>query len=381
MRILLFTEASSAGVGRHVVDLAEGLIAANHECHVLYGTERMDDRFALRVARLPLTALLRVQKTPGLSDLPILLRLRQYIQQHGPFDILHAHSTKAGLLLRIAALGCKGAVFYTPHAPLTMNPRLPSLVRCLLALLELALATVTSRLIAVSREEADHLKKFLVPGSKISVIPNGIEEAAIPVPKSQRSSAPVCIGFLGRLSSQKNVLMLLEAFALAFKPHDKVCLAIGGTGPELQALQARAESLGIASRVNWLGNCTATALNHFDIFALPSAYEGMPYVMLEALSAGLPLVATSVGGVRSVISDGVEGFVVAPGATLQFAEALRKLALNQQLRQDMGHRAAAKAAGFTLNRMIAETASVYQQVLGTPRRSRIPVRTSPVAAD
>lgn len=381
MKILLFTEASSAGVGRHVVDLAEGLIAAHHQCHVLYGTERMDDRFALRVARLPLTALLRVQKNPGLSDLPILLRLRQYIQQHGPFDILHAHSTKAGLLLRLAALGCKGAVFYTPHAPLTMNPRLPLPIRYSLALLELVLTTITSKLIAVSREEADHLKKFLVPGRKISVIPNGIEEAASPVPKSQRYSAPVCIGFLGRLSAQKNVLMLLEAFALAFKPHDQVSLAIGGTGPELQTLQAGAESLGIATRVNWLGDCTAAALNNFDIFALPSAYEGMPYVLLEALSAGLPLVATAVGGVRSVISDGVEGFVVDPGATLQFARALRKLAWNQQLRDDMGRRAVEKAAGFTLNRMVAETVSVYQRVLSTPRRSRIPVRTSPVAAD
>jgi len=381
MKILLFTEASSAGVGRHVIDLAEGLNFRDNECHLLYGIARMDRRFALRVAQLPQAIALPVQKNPSWSDLRILLRLRRYIKLHGPFEILHAHSTKAGLLLRLAAIGCRGSVLYTPHAPLTMNPRLPAAVRILLAFFEVVLALLTTRLIAVSLEEADHLTTCGVPPQKISVVSNGIEERTPPAPGKAQVLGSVRIGFLGRLSSQKNVGLLLDAFASAFRKEDSASLVIGGTGPELGILQAKAEALAIGNRVTWLGACTADAINEFDIFAIPSAYEGMPYVLLEALSAGIPVVATAVGGVRSVVSDGVEGFVVQPGATIQFAAALRKLATNEALRKSFGRQAAIRASQFPLSRMIAETVSVYQESICTVKRATVGVRTSAAAGD
>jgi len=380
MKILVFTEASSAGVGRHVIDLVEALVSHNHECHLLYGTKRMDRRFSSRAERLPHTCAIKVFKNPRCSDLSALLHLRRYIRLHGPFDILHAHSTKAGLLLRLAASGFKAAVVYTPHAPLTLNPRLSPLARFGLAHFELALARLTDRVIAVSREEAEHLALCGIPRRKLSVVANGIEPALVQASR-RHSTGPVRIGFLGRLSSQKNVNMLLEAFAAAFRCDEAVSLAIGGTGPEANALLAKAETLGILDRVNWLGECTADVMSTFDILALPSSYEGMPYVLLEALASGLPIVATAVGGVRSVIQDEVEGLVVQPGDSGQFGAALRKLATDPKLREAFSRNAIVRASSFTLNRMVEETFCVYQQSVRPSERLRVPVRTSPVAAD
>lgn len=174
MKILLFTEACAAGVGRHVMDLAEGLTAEGNECHVIYSCARMDDAFNSRISQFAKSHELPFRKHPHWSDLRLTKRLRNYAKKHGPFDILHGHSTKAGLLIRLAAFGLPGAVIYTPHAPLTMNRSLPLLARMALAFAELVLASLTWKIIAVSKEEGRHIQAWGVPKNKISVVPNGI---------------------------------------------------------------------------------------------------------------------------------------------------------------------------------------------------------------
>lgn len=378
MKILLFTEACAAGVGRHVMDLAEGLTASGHLCHVVYSCTRIDETFAARVADFPHTYELRFRRDPHPSDLSLSIRLHRYIQEQGPFDILHAHSTKAGLILRLAAIGLPGAVIYTPHAPMTMNPHLHFPVRLAVAATEAALSSLTWKVIAVSKEESAHLTRWGVPASKISVVPNGIEDAVL-----QRSSRnveePVNIGFLGRLSKQKNAALLLEAFADAFSSDSAVVLTIGGTGPEEEALRCRTHKLGIAERVRWRARCSAAAMADFDIFALPSSYEGLPYVLLEALRAGIPVAATAVGGVRSVIEDGVQGFVVNAGSRPLLARALRELAFNPGLRKRMSEAAISKAAEFSLDRMITGTSAVYYKAVheNLPGRRRLTAAEAP----
>ena len=381
MKILLLTEASAAGVGRHVIDLGEALTAAGHQCCILYGSKRMDQRFATRVRQFQNSRSIAITKNPSPSDLGVARQIRGYIQKHGPFDILHAHSTKAGLLLRLAAIGCPGAVIYTPHAPLTMNPALPRLVRVVIAQSERALCSLTDRVIAVSHEEAQHLRECGLPKRKVSVVPNGIAQSGPPPTPKPDNSASVCIGFLGRLSPQKNAGLLIAAFALVLKSHPAVSLIIAGTGPDLTALRIQVVRLGVADRVTWLDGADGNAMRTFDIFALPSSYEGMPYVLLEALAAGLPIVATAVGGVRSVIEHGKEGLVTAPGDVEQFAMALSALVADRPLRARCSEFAQAKAAGFTLSRMAKETVAVYRQAIGRAKQLPLDMRTSSVPAD
>lgn len=175
---------------------------------------------------------------------------------------------------------------------------------------------------------------------------------------------PFCIGFLGRLSKQKNAGMLLDAFADAFPVSDSdTRLAIAGSGPEEPALRKRSAELKIGDRVQWCGASNASIMSSFDLFALPSSYEGMPYVLLEALRAKLPVIATAVGGVRSVIDHGVQGFIVAPGDRAAFALALRTLASDSALRERMSQAATERVSEFTLSRMVAETLGVYRSAL------------------
>jgi len=174
------------------------------------------------------------------------------------------------------------------------------------------------------------------------------------------------VGFLGRLAPQKNLPMLLAAFAKAVADTGRTAvLAIAGAGPLENALRAEARRLGIVSRVLWLGECDATVLRTFDVFALPSLYEGLPYVLLESMAAGLPVVSTRVGGVSLLVDDGVNGFTVPVNDTEAFGVALRRLLENPDLRHRMGAASRDRVEAFTVSRMVEGVLNVYRASMGT----------------
>src|SRR4051812_33161065 len=127
LRVLLVVESSGGGTGRHVMDLAAGLLARGCDVHLLYGTARADRTFLDRLAT-----------TPGLRHRPLALRtnvhpsdyaavraVRRYLRDQGPFDVVHGHSSKGGAVARLAALGTGVAAFYTLHGLVMMDPGLP----------------------------------------------------------------------------------------------------------------------------------------------------------------------------------------------------------------------------------------------------------------
>jgi glycosyltransferase involved in cell wall biosynthesis len=368
LKILLLVEACGAGVGRHTLDLARNLAAA-HDVHLVYSPRRADRAFLQGVAGLRAHAL-PMHRGPHPSDIAAGLRLRRYVRHHGPFDIVHAHSTKAGLLMRTALAGLPGARIYTPHAPLTMDPSLGVLRRTALAACERLLALWTGRIISVSQEEFDHLHRLGVPREKLSLVANGIDGAEASSGPDRHPDRPPCVGFLGRLAPQKNLPMLLAAFARADTAQTAV-LAIAGAGPMEAALRAEARRLGIASRVRWLGECDAAVLRTFDVFALPSLYEGLAYVLLESMAAGLPVVATRVGGVSLLVEEGRNGFTVPVNDTEGFALALRRLLEDPDLRRRMGAASRERVGAFTVSRMVAGVLGVYKGCIG---RRPVPFR-------
>ena len=126
-------------------------------------------------------------------------------------------------------------------------------------------------------------------------------------------------------------------------------------------------SLGLSNRVFLLGerNDVPSILASSDVFVLPSNWEGLPYTVIEAMMAGLPVVATSVGGVPELVEDGVTGFLVPRSDPEALAEALQRLIDDPELRERMGKAGRQKAmCEFTLDRMLRETEKVYEEVLG-----------------
>lgn len=371
MKVALFTEAAAAGVGRHVADLAGSLLENHHAVHILYSDRRMDSQFADGIRRLQMSgahaACIEMRHTPGASDLEALRALRNYLRKNAPFDVLHCHSTKAGLIGRIAAIGMGIRTVYTPHAFLTMSPSATIWQRAGARSLEWALSKAGDSIICVSEEERDHAVNIGLPSEKLFVVPNGIDIDAVRHLRSRRvevrqrfglEDADVCIGFVGRLCPQKSPGLLLEAFARLREPNTK--LVIVGDGPLLPRLKEQTRLRALEDRVIFAGGMNgALAMAGFDLLALPSAYEAFPYVLLEALAVGLPIVATAVGGVSSLVSQEQNGFVAPIGRVPEFSDALHRISTNSELRSSMATASAALATRFNIGRMVSETLTVY----------------------
>jgi len=181
-RVLMVVESCGGGTGRHVFDLVEGLLDREWNVHLIYSPRRADRSF---LRRLQATRHLKYAGCPmhrGVhpSDLTALRFVRRYIRDYGPFDIIHGHSSKGGALARLTAIGTAARVVYTPNAFITMDPRLPWRKRMLYRAAEWMLSRLTDRIIAVSPAERRHGVAMGLGPSRVILIPNGIEPAALP---------------------------------------------------------------------------------------------------------------------------------------------------------------------------------------------------------
>ena len=303
IRVLVIVESSGGGTGRHVLDLAEGLLARGCQVHMIYSTKRMDRLFRDRLHAIPSLKKLALNMHREIhpTDLAALVAVCRYMRAAGPFDIIHGHASKGGAMARLAGFLSGVPVFYTVHGLIMMDPLLPPWKRILYLSIERILASVTARIIAVSPEEARrrgtstrHLRIRIVANGvgKANLVSRGTARAAMAIPDNA-----TVVGFIGRLVTQKAPEVLLDAFFQAAASLSNTYLAMIGSGPLDQELRRRADELGITDKVRWLGERDAREfMGGFDIFALASRKEGLPYVILEAMAAGLPVVATSTPG-------------------------------------------------------------------------------------
>jgi glycosyltransferase involved in cell wall biosynthesis len=368
MKILTLVESSAGGTGRHVLDLAEGLVARGVEVHLLYSTRRIDRLFLDRLAQIkglhhtPLD----MRTAPHPSDFGVVRAARRYLKTHGPFDAVHGHSSKGGAIARLAAFGAGVPAFYTLHGLIMMDPGLPLWKWLFYFAIELVLSLRTSRIIAVSPEETRAAKRLGFGQSRVITIPNGIGEIRLTPRLQARQTLNVdedalVIGFVGRLVEQKAPDVLLTAFAIAVKTAPNARLAMVGAGPLEDDLRELAWKLGVADKILWLGERDArTVLAGFDCFALSSRKEGLPYVVLEAMAAGLPVVATSSAGVEILVDPKENGIVVPPDDPQAFGQALTDLATNPALLASCARAARIRAARFTIDAMVDATLDAYR---------------------
>ena len=367
LRILMLIECSAGGTGRHVLDLSEGLIARGCEVHLLYSTGRIDALFTDRLAQIPglRATALPMRTSPHPADLLAVWRVRRYLRRHGPFDAVHGHSSKGGALARLAALGTRVKAFYTLHGLIMMDPGLGRIKRAFYTAVEWVLSRCTRRIIAVSPEEARAAVRIGLGRTRVVLVPNGVGLLEL-APRAQARQAigarddALIVGFVGRLVSQKAPEVLLRGFALAARGAPHFRLAMIGSGPLESSLKELAADLGVDNKITWLGERDARAfLAGFDIFALPSRKEGLPYVILEAMAVGLPCVATSSAGVEILIDPGVTGTVVPPEDADAFARALADLAADPARVARYGRAARRRADRFTIDAMVEGTLAAY----------------------
>src|SRR5690348_8369970 len=248
-------------------------------------------------------------------------------------------------------------------------------------ILRRSLAPFIDRYLAVSTDLRDWLTgKVGIDPSRADHLPNGIDIADFAISPIQKGARPllgrfappgtILIGTVGRLDPVKDQAGLLAAFKLLCEAlpdaRGRLRLAIVGEGPQRSTLEAQVAQLGLREQVCLLGkrDDVPAILAEFDIFAFSSIAEGMPGVLLEAMAAGLPVVATDVGGVGEVVSRGVTGLLVPAGSPPALSQALSNYVSDQALRSRHGCAGREQAKHrFDLNKMISAYIRLYDGLL------------------
>ncbi|HEY8406954.1 MAG TPA: glycosyltransferase family 4 protein [Gaiellaceae bacterium] len=371
------------GPALHVAYLTEGLAERGYDTTLVagslaHGEESMAHVALRRGARIVTLPHLARQVSP-LNDLLAVRHLAKLIRTERP-QILHTHTAKAGAVGRVATLLAGDArppiVVHTFHGHVLRGYFNP-LATLAFRTLERWLATVTTRLIAVSPEVRDDLVRLgVAPREKFAVIRLGIQldervSAAGAARRETRrrmgiSPEAFVVGWVGRMTAVKRTDDVLLAFAGVLDRGVDAWLCLIGDGPDRQRLERRAHELGIVRRCLFVGyqDEVAPYYEAIDALLLPSANEGTPVSVIEALAAERPAVATRVGGVPDVVREGVDGYLVDVGDADTLAARLVELAGDPDKRDAMGREGRRRVLErYAVDRLVDDIDALYRELL------------------
>lgn len=368
------------GVESHVYHLAMGLTESGIGTEVFTtDLERdvpfkrlngEDIRFPFPVRRFHATKYADVPHGLGILAPSMALALLET-----PLDVIHAHAFGYFPMLAggLAEMMRAVPLVVTPHSDVGG----PSVAK---RFLNWAVPPVTlrraQRVIAVTPGEALLLRRLGVAPGRIRTIPNGVDLREFPSPRAPNSPRDqASILFVGRCyPRQKGLEYLIRSLALMEQPR-KICLRIVGEDwGGVPSLRLLSKSLGVEQQVEFSGRLSRAELIRSylsaDVFVLPSLFEPFGIVLLEAMAAGLPIVASRVGGVPDVVEDGRTGILVEPGNAQALCQALEFLISNPPLRQRMGEAGRRRAAKYSWDIVIPRIREVYEEAITERDRPR-----------
>jgi len=312
-----------------------------------------------------------------INDLRVFAQLVRLIRRYRP-HVVHTHLAKAGLLGRLAAAADRVPVIIHTYHGSVFRGYFGTTQSAAYLRLERALATVTSRVIAITPlQEADLIHLRVAPAEKIVRIPLGLDLAQFSGPRDPTASRrmlgiptdrPV-LGIVARLVPIKDVATFLRGAALVRRRLPQVHTVVIGDGELRHELRGLARELfpdGACSFVGWQADMGAV-LAALDVVGLTSLNEGSPVSLIEALAAGRAVVATRVGGVPDVVRDGATGFLVPPRDPEAFAAACVRLLEEPALRSEFGALGRQEVADrFGAERLVTDVQALYEGLV--PRR-------------
>jgi len=277
-------------------------------------------------------------------------------------DLIACHSTAAGFLGRLAIRN-KIPTIFTAHG-WAFTKGTPFLRKSIAILIEKVAGKFCSKIICVSDlDKSLTLKYRIAPTNKVEVVHNGVSPQDI----QDFYNSKLSIVFIGRLAKPKDPLLLLKAFNdLSPELKDKASISIIGDGPKLKELEKFIKETKL-SGINLLGSMPRIKvfeiLKKSDIFVLISDWEGFPYTILEAMSCGLAIIASDVGGIKEAVND-ESGILVERKNQQEIKHALERLLKNPSLIKEMGRNAKERLGKeFFLDKMLRETEQVYEKVV------------------
>ena len=368
VRVLLACQPLHSGVPHHVLDLVRSLDPARFRLALACPRESVlwDE---LEGSAVELHAISPARE-PRPADLKTLATLARLVRGA---DVVHGHSAKAGFLLRLAAAltGRRSTCVFTPHGWSFWSAG--GTTGRLYVSLERLAAHWCRTIITLSADERDAgLASRVGSRDDYVVIPNGID-----LERFARAPEPVAgrVLVVGRFAPPKRHDLVLRAFPEVHERFPGSELWFVGDGDDRPDSERLAAELGIDGATRFLGvrEDVPELLAHAACVVLASDYEGCPLSVIEAMAAGVPVVATSVGGVPEVVRDGVTGILAEPGSVGGLVRGLAEVLGDERRAVELG-RAGRELARerFSREQMAAATADVYERVVATSR----PIRAS-----
>lgn len=325
MKILHVMRAPVGGLFRHVVDLARGQAERGHAVGIVADAGTGGERAERTLAQLAPACVLGVTRVPmsrhlGASDLAARQAVARLVQAR-QVDVVHGHGAKGGAYARLTSRA--GAIrVYTPHGG-SLHYRRSSPTGLLYLTLERVLMPRTELFLFESAYGRDRFRAAIgAPANLVRVVHNGVgeEEFAPAVPDADAAD----LVFVGELRHLKGVDALIDALALLARER-RLTATIVGEGPDAAAFRARAQELGVASLLTFPGAMPArAAFRRGRVLVVPSRAESLPYIVLEAGAAALPVVATRVGGIPEIFGPDAER-LVPPSDPAALADAIRSV--------------------------------------------------------
>ncbi len=368
MKVLYaITLAEHGGAQSHVAELLRGF-SNQAELSLCIGENGFLSNLATNL-RIPCYVIPElVRPIQPLADYRATRSLYGLMKRLKP-DLVHTHTAKAGLLARAAARMAGIPVVYTPHG-WAFSERSSVSLKLIARVCERVSTSWTSNIVAVSQAEHDLAIRFRVaPDYKVTTIPHGI-------PDVQRRFKPaagpeVVLLMVARFATPKNHALLVEALS-GTPAHIKLILA--GDGPLLPLIRKKVVSLGLTHRVSFLGaiDNVSQLLERVRIALLVSESEAFSLSVLEAMRAGLPVIASAVGGIPELVEDGSTGFLVPRGNVLALRRTIIQLAGDFELQRRFGQAGRMRfETHFRLCDMLEKTWSVYVAAISSHRTRKV----------
>lgn len=325
-----------------------------------------------RVTVIPLPSLVR--RLDPFRDFWAFLTIWKILAKERPY-IVHTHSSKAGLLGRWAAkMAGTPIIVHTPHGHVFYG-HFGRLASRFFLLLEKITSFITDIIVALTEAERnDYISLSVCSLEKIVTIHSGVDieqytgvKVDIEEKKVSLGLKPngLVVGTVGWLLPIKGPMYLLKAMVRIWEKHPEVRLVFVGRGELEEQLRAEAFHAGVSRKVTFLGwrDDVPEIMQIVDVFVLPSLNEGMGRVLVEAMAAGKPIVASSVGGILDLVKDGENGLLIEPGDVDGLCFAIKRLLTDRKMRYDMGQMGKVTAREFSVEAMLEKIEALYASLL------------------
>jgi glycosyltransferase involved in cell wall biosynthesis len=310
------------GTRQHVFDISRGLNKEKYDVYLVYSDNRADDKFYEDIGEIGKSVHLiecnEMQRSLGWRDIEAFQCLKKIIKKVKP-DVVHCHSSKAGIVGRMAAKSCKvPLILYTPNAYVFQNPDISASKRMLYVNAERFLSRYACHYtINVSKGEMELALRYNIASKDhLRLIYNGIEDKKIEDKSDLKAKLKLdChkkyVGVTARCAKQKDPFTFLKIAEKTIKAEDDVDFIYIGDGDMEEEMKTWINENGLSGRIYMPGfrNDASEIVGCLDIYLSTALYEGLPYSMLEAMRAGVPIIATDTVGNNEIVSEGLNGML------------------------------------------------------------------------